>query len=161
MNTLNNDLTLIKNSIPSSKTFTLVGGCFDLIHVGHLHLLEQASLIGDLLVVAVLSDSYIKKYKNSLHPIINQEQRLKMIASIRFVDFAFISDLSPSSIDVLSILKPNTVVFGEETADSAKLKTRLDNIALVSPGTKVNYLPRYENEKISTSLIIDRIRTKI
>ena len=61
--------TEIKNVLPKGKRFTLVGGCFDLIHVGHIHLLEYAASLEELLVVAVLSDTYARKYKDSLrHP---------------------------------------------------------------------------------------------
>ena len=72
----------IKSFLPSSKTFTLVGGCFDLLHVGHLNFLQYASTLEDLLVVAVLSDKNVSKYKNPERPIINQAQRAKMLASI-------------------------------------------------------------------------------
>jgi len=54
----------LKKILPPGKTFCLVGGAFDLIHVGHLHLLEYAATLEDLLVIAVLSDKYVHSYKN-------------------------------------------------------------------------------------------------
>jgi len=74
----------IKDILPKDKKFTLVGGCFDLIHVGHLHLLKYASSLEELLVVAVLSDAYARNYKNQQQPVINQKQRAEMVTSIRF-----------------------------------------------------------------------------
>ncbi|MEX0925020.1 MAG: adenylyltransferase/cytidyltransferase family protein [Candidatus Paceibacterota bacterium] len=50
----------IKKSLPSGKSFTLVGGSFDLFHVGHIHVLEYASTLEDILVVAVLSDDFVR-----------------------------------------------------------------------------------------------------
>ncbi|HBB65228.1 MAG TPA: hypothetical protein DCZ84_01130 [Candidatus Vogelbacteria bacterium] len=149
----------VKNVLPQSKRFTMVGGCFDLIHVGHIHLLEYAASLEDLLVVAVLSDSYARKYKDSLRPIINQKQRAKMVASIRFVDFAYISDISPSNLETLHLLKPDSVVFGEEPSNTEKMEQRMKNIMIASPRTKIRFLPRYNEEEISTSYIINKIRT--
>ncbi|MEK7163252.1 MAG: adenylyltransferase/cytidyltransferase family protein [Patescibacteria group bacterium] len=150
--------TEIKNVLPKGKRFTLVGGCFDLIHVGHIHLLEYAASLEELLVVAVLSDTYARKYKDSLRPIINQKQRARMIASIRFVDFVYISDTSPSSRETLQLLRPDSVVFGEDSNSAEKIEQRMKNIASVSPNTTVRFLPRYDEEEISTSYIINKIR---
>ena len=148
----------VKRALPYGKSFTLVGGCFDLIHVGHVHLLEYAASLEDSLVVAVLSDSYTRTYKDTLRPVINQKQRLKMVASIRFVDFAYISDVSPNSLETLRLLKPDSVVFDEESRNTEKMQRRIENITFASPHTKVMFLPRYNEEKISTSGIIGKIR---
>lgn len=152
------NLNEIKAVVPQGKTVTLVGGCFDFIHVGHLHLLEYASSLEDLLIVAVLSDAYSRSYKDIGRPVINQKQRAMMVASIRFVDFVYISDISPSSFETLALLKPDSVVFSEELNSTDKMKQRIANIASVSPDTKVKLLPRYTEEEISTSHIIQRIR---
>lgn len=72
----------------------MVGGAFDLIHIGHLHLLEYAATLEDLLVVAVLSDKYVHNYKNSSRPIINEKHRAIMVAAIKGVDFVYIANVS-------------------------------------------------------------------
>ncbi|MCX6716929.1 MAG: adenylyltransferase/cytidyltransferase family protein [Candidatus Taylorbacteria bacterium] len=151
----------IKDALPKGKTFTLVGGSFDLIHVGHLFLLEYASLLEDILVIALLSDSYIKKYKNQTRPIINERQRAKMVASIKFVDFVYITDISPSSIETLEILKPDSVVFGQDFENKKKIDIRLKNIKISSSRTEVHFLPRFTKEEISTSLIIKKIKSDV
>lgn len=144
--------------IPTGIKFTLVGGCFDLIHVGHLHLLENAASFSDMLVVAVLSDKYIKTYKDRMRPVINQEQRARMVASIRFVDFAYISEVSPSSPETLQLLKPDCVVFEESPETAEKNQRRAENIKRYSPRTHIRLLPRYSEAEISTGKIIRRIR---
>lgn len=158
MNNIFESATEIKNALPKGKKFTLVGGCFDLIHVGHIYLLEYAATLEDLLVVAVLSDSYAQKYKDSWRPIIDQNQRVKMVASIKSVDFGYISYTSPSSLETLELLKPDSVVF-DEVGDKERLDQRMKNIAMASPNTKIRFLPRYNKEGISTSYIINKIRT--
>lgn len=158
MNKIFQNATEVKNVLSQGKTFTLVGGCFDLIHVGHIHLLEYAASLEEILVVAVLSDAYARKYKDPQRPIINQKQRAVMVASIRFVDFVYVSDISPSSPDTLKLLKPDSVVFGEESGDTEKIQQRIKNIANSSPDTKIRLLSRYDEEEISTSHIISKIR---
>jgi len=150
----------IKEVIPVGKSVTLIGGCFDLIHIGHIHLFEYASRVEDILIVAVLSDSYIKKYKGINRPIINQDQRAKMVSSITGIDFVFITDVSTSSNDILNILQPQSVIFGEETNSKKRLETRIQNIKSVSPNTKIHLLPRYTKENISTSYIINKIKSE-
>lgn len=157
-NVLCGSVSEVRERIPRSARFALVGGCFDLIHVGHVHLLEYAASLEGLLVVAVLSDSYARKYKDSLRPIINQKQRAMMVASIRVVDFVYISDVSPSSIQTLQLLKPSSVVFDKELVDSKKMSQRNKNFEMASPDTRIRFLNRYNTEEVSTSHIINKIR---
>jgi D-beta-D-heptose 7-phosphate kinase / D-beta-D-heptose 1-phosphate adenosyltransferase len=157
MNNIFESVTEMKNTLPKDRRFTLIGGYLDLIHVGHIYLLEYAATLEYLLVVAVLSDSYAQKHKDSRRPIINQNQRVKMVASIRIVDFAYVSHTSPSSLETLELLKPDSVVF-DEGGDKERLDQRMKNIAIASPSTKIRFLPRYNKENISTSYIINKIR---
>ena len=158
MNIFQNAVELQK-VLPKNRKFTLIGGCFDLIHVGHLHLLEHAASLEEVLVVAVLSDAYTRTYKGIQRPVINQDQRARMVASVRFVDFVYISDGSPSSVEALQLLKPDTVVFEEESGTTEKMQKRLSQIATSSPNTRVEFLPRYKKEEVSTGGIIRKIRS--
>jgi len=63
----------------------LVGGCFDLLHYGHLQFLERARALGDYLVVALESDEFIKTHKQR-EPIHTQDQRAKILRGLRVVD---------------------------------------------------------------------------
>ena len=64
----------------------LVGGCFDILHYGHISFLEKAKSLGDCLIVALESDENVKKLKGPGRPIHNQNQRKKMLESLRFVN---------------------------------------------------------------------------
>jgi len=64
----------------------LIGGCFDLIHIGHIYFLEEAKKLGDKLVVLLESDETIKRLKGEHRPIHTQKERKKMLESIKFVD---------------------------------------------------------------------------
>src|SRR3989344_8180966 len=73
-----------KKSITSGKV--LVGGCFDLIHFGHVHFLKKARTLGDYLVVALESDINVRRLKGRGRPVHSQKQRKIMLESLRFVD---------------------------------------------------------------------------
>jgi rfaE bifunctional protein nucleotidyltransferase chain/domain len=64
----------------------LVGGCFDIIHYGHIRFLKKAKALGDYLVVALESDKNIKRLKGEKRPIHGQNQRREMLESLHFVD---------------------------------------------------------------------------
>mgnify|MGYP002622780327 FL=1 len=64
----------------------LVGGCFDLMHYGHVVFLEKAKALGDHLVVALESDENVKRLKGKGRPIHTHEQRKKMLESLKSVD---------------------------------------------------------------------------
>ena len=63
----------------------LVGGCFDLIHFGHLQFLKKAKAFGDYLVIMLESDEFIRRHKKR-EPIHNQKQRAEILLSLKFVD---------------------------------------------------------------------------
>lgn len=64
----------------------LVGGCFDLLHFGHISFLAAAKSLGDYLVVALESDENVKHSKGETRPIHTQKQRKQMLESLKFVD---------------------------------------------------------------------------
>ncbi|HJD64629.1 MAG TPA: FAD synthase [Rickettsia endosymbiont of Diachasma alloeum] len=76
-----------KKCLPNSKT-VLVGGCFDVLHYGHLEFLRKAKQQGKYLIVALEPDQTIIKYKKR-KPIHNQLQRAKILSSLTFVDKVF------------------------------------------------------------------------
>jgi cytidyltransferase-like protein len=152
------DASTLKSMLPPNASFCLIGGYFDLIHVGHLHLLEYAATLEDLLVVAVLSDRYMSTNKNPERPIISESHRAKMVSAIRCVDYVYIADESPNSEQTLSLLQPNSVVFGDEKGAEARIERRIARIKIYSPNTKVKLLSRYDAEEVSTSQIIHKIQ---
>lgn len=68
----------------------LTSGCFDLIHVGHIHYLQRCRALCDRLVVAVDSDEMVKTAKGPGRPVIGENDRLALINSLGCVDAAFV-----------------------------------------------------------------------
>jgi rfaE bifunctional protein nucleotidyltransferase chain/domain len=95
------------------KTVVLANGCFDLFHVGHIRYLRAAKSKGDILVVAINSDSSVRKLKGPGRPILPQEERAEILAAFSFVDFVTIFD-EPTVAEVLLALKPDIHVKGSD-----------------------------------------------
>ena len=70
----------------SHNSVVLVGGCFDILHLGHITFLKKAKNLGEKLVVLLESDQNIQKNKGNNRPINNQENRAKILESLRMVD---------------------------------------------------------------------------
>ena len=75
-----------KSQENNSKKIILVGGCFDILHYGHVHFLREAKSLGDYLIIALESDKNIQRLKGAKRPIHNQNQRQEMLESLAFVD---------------------------------------------------------------------------
>jgi len=86
-------------------------GCFDIIHVGHLKLLNEAKLLGNILIVGLNSDKSIRKIKGPKRPINNFRNRAEILLNFRSVDFVIgFDDETPLSI--IDIIKPDIHVKG-------------------------------------------------
>jgi glycerol-3-phosphate cytidylyltransferase len=81
-------------------------GAFDILHYGHVMSLEKAKSFGDILIIGLNSDSSIKQYKSEDRPIIPQDYRAKMLASLEIVDYVVIFD-ETTPINFLSHVKTN------------------------------------------------------
>mgnify|MGYP001791708057 CR=1 FL=1 len=69
------------------KKVILVGGCFDILHIGHIALFEQAKKKGDVLFVLLESDENIKKNKGPNRPINTQSDRAKVLENLELVNY--------------------------------------------------------------------------
>jgi D-beta-D-heptose 7-phosphate kinase/D-beta-D-heptose 1-phosphate adenosyltransferase len=86
-------------------------GCFDIFHSGHLKILYKAKQLGDVLHVGINSDESIKKLKGKSRPIMSQDERFEIIASIKYVDRVYIFD-DPTPIRLIEELMPDIIVKG-------------------------------------------------
>lgn len=83
------------------KTVVLANGCFDVLHAGHVRYLRAARSEGDVLVVAINSDSSVRKLKGAGRPILGEMNRAQLVAALAAVDFVVVFDES----DVRSLLR--------------------------------------------------------
>lgn len=93
------------------KKPVFTNGCFDVLHKGHLKLLEEARSFGDVLIVGLNSDSSVKRLKGERRPVNDQAIRAAALSSLDFVDFTVIFD-EDTPFELLSELRPDVLVKG-------------------------------------------------
>ena len=98
--------TLTENTMKKdNKKIVLVGGCFDVLHVGHIIFLEKAKKLGEKLVVLLESDENIKKNKGKNRPINSQKNRAKVLSSLKMVDNVIKLPVMKNDDDYLNLVK--------------------------------------------------------
>lgn len=95
------------------RSVVFTNGCFDLIHKGHLDYLKKSKSFGDVLIVAVNSDSSVRRVKGKGRPILPQKDRAEIIAALEPVDYVFIFN-EETPLRVIDALKPDILVKGAD-----------------------------------------------
>ena len=123
------ELDLLTKSIPGKKV-VLVGGCFDLLHWGHVTFLEKAKKQGDILVVMLESDEFIKKQKKRRH-VHNQQQRAQILRELRVVDYVILLPYFSKDNDysnLVETIKPDIIAVSEKDPTISKKKEQANKI---------------------------------
>lgn len=154
------DLSKIRKK-HSGQKIVLGAGSFDLPHAGHVLFLEDCKKLGDILVVMVGSDQSIRKLKGDHRPIMNQHLRLKLVDSLKPVDYSFIDpyvdrdDLKSFLLDeTFKFLKPDIHAVNDDRNDAS-----FRMILGKKHGVDIVVLPRTapkEFEGVSTTKLIER-----
>lgn len=95
----------------AGNSIVFTNGCFDLLHIGHITLLESARREGDRLVVGINSDRSVRELKGEARPIVGEIDRAKILASLSAVDAVIIFD-EPTPLSVIEALRPDVIVKG-------------------------------------------------
>jgi rfaE bifunctional protein nucleotidyltransferase chain/domain len=99
------------------KSVVFTNGCFDILHRGHIEYLKKAKSLGDVLIVAVNSDSSVREIKGRKRPIVSQGDRAAIIASLEMVDYVLIfGETTPLNV-ILRLVPDVLVKGGDYTAD--------------------------------------------
>lgn len=93
-------------------------GCFDLLHLGHLSLLEQARAQADVLVVAINSDASARRLKGPDRPVVPQDERAEVLGALESVDRVVVYE-DDTPIRVIEALLPDVLVKGADWAIDA------------------------------------------
>jgi len=130
----------------------LTNGCFDLLHPGHVALLEAARDEGDVLVVAINSDASVRGLKGAGRPLVPQAERAEVLLALEPVDRVVIYD-DPTPLAVIEALVPDVLVKGADWAADAIVGRR----TVEDAGGRVVRVPLVAGR--STSSLVDRIRS--
>ena len=94
-----------------SDRIVFTNGCFDILHVGHLHTLKEAIQLGDKLIVGLNSDASVSRLKGKERPIVNQLDRSEMLAALEMVDAVIIFE-EDTPEQLIQMIKPDVLCKG-------------------------------------------------
>ena len=135
-------------------TIVFTNGCFDLIHPGHVRYLQQASELGDLLVLGINTDRSVTGLKGPGRPILTVEERSEILLALRSV-YAVVPFAEETPLELIQRVRPHILVKGGDWAVDEIVGKEI----VQADGGKVLNLPYHAGT--STTEIIDRIRSTI
>ncbi len=102
---------VVERARQQGETVVFTNGCFDLLHPGHVHLLQTARSFGDMLIVAINTDASVRAIKDEGRPIYDEMERAYMLSALACVDHVVLFH-EPTPIPLLNLLRPDILVKG-------------------------------------------------
>ncbi|MET0752138.1 MAG: D-glycero-beta-D-manno-heptose 1-phosphate adenylyltransferase [Pyrinomonadaceae bacterium] len=135
------------------ETVVFTNGCFDIIHPGHIDLLERAKKLGTKLIVGINSDKSVRAIKGANRPFINEADRATILKGLKSVDEVRIFD-EPTPEKIIREIKPDILVKGGDWAENEIIGADF----VLKNGGKVFSLPLKDN--FSSSKIVEKIMSE-
>ena len=135
----------------AGRRVVLTNGCFDLLHPGHVALLERARAEGDLLVVAINSDASVRALKGPARPLLPENERAEALRALEAVDRVVVYD-EPTPLELIERVRPDVLVKGADWAQDAIVGREV----VEGDGGRVVRVPLLDGR--STSQLVERIR---
>jgi glycerol-3-phosphate cytidylyltransferase len=135
-----------------NKRIVTSNGCFDILHVGHISVLNSAKALGDILLVGINSDASVKRLKGADRPLVTEDDRAAVIANLASVDYVTIFD-EDTPVEFLKIVKPNIHIKGGDH----DLKKLAEVPVVEFLGGQVKLVPIIAGK--STTSLIEKIKT--
>jgi D-beta-D-heptose 7-phosphate kinase/D-beta-D-heptose 1-phosphate adenosyltransferase len=133
-----------------NKKIVFTNGCFDILHAGHIHSLEQAAAFGDFLIVGLNSDKSINRIKGPDRPFNKEQDRALLLASLMMVDAVVLFE-QETPLELIQTLKPDVLVKGGDYT----IESIVGAEDVMQNGGKVEIIPLIPG--VSTTLIAERI----
>jgi len=128
-------------------------GVFDILHLGHLHYLEESKKLGDELVVVIATDTTVRKRKHE--PITPEKMRCELVASLKPVDKAVLGREGGDIFEIVKDLRPDIITLGyDQPFDQQNLEKELAKRGLK---VKVVRMPHLDHDLDGTRKIINKI----
>lgn len=134
----------------AGNRIVFTNGCFELLHIGHVRYLQAAKAEGDVLVVGMNSDRSVRKIKGPKRPVVTEDERAEVLASLACVDFVSIFD-ETDPLAIISAVLPEVLVKGADWAENAIVGRDV----VEEHGGRVVRIPLTEGA--STTRIIEKI----
>jgi glycerol-3-phosphate cytidylyltransferase len=133
-----------------NNRIVFTNGCFDLVHAGHVAYLSEARALGDCLIVGINSDASVQRLKGPKRPIQSQDDRMRVIASLKSVDAVILFE-EDTPVSLISALQPDVHVKGGDY----EVASLPEYPVVKAYGGEVRILPFVAGK--SSSQIIERI----
>jgi D-beta-D-heptose 7-phosphate kinase / D-beta-D-heptose 1-phosphate adenosyltransferase len=134
----------------AGETIVFTNGCFDLLHVGHIALLEECRKFGSKLVLGLNADASICRLKGPTRPIVGERERAKVMAALASVD-AVVLFAEDTPLELIRALKPNVLVKGGDYT----VETVVGHEDVIAQGGRVEIVPTVEG--FSTTNIVKKL----
>jgi len=134
----------------SGETIVFTNGCFDLLHVGHITLLEDCRRFGSKLILGLNSDASVQRLKGPARPIVGERERAKVMAALAAVDAVVLFE-EDTPMELIRALKPNVLVKGGDYT----VQTVVGHEEVIAAGGRVEIVPTVEG--FSTTNIVKKL----
>ncbi|MCX7905348.1 MAG: D-glycero-beta-D-manno-heptose 1-phosphate adenylyltransferase [Elusimicrobiales bacterium] len=139
--------SVVKSIRSKGKKVVFTNGCFDIIHAGHIKLLEECSKLG-CVIVGINSDSSIKRIKGDKRPINKLKDRIKVLSAIEYVDYIVVFN-EDTPYKLIKSIKPDYLVKGGdyriEDVVGREFAKKTVIIKLLNGRSTTNIIKRIEN----------------
>jgi len=129
------------------KKVAFTNGCFDILHAGHVHYLQEAKKANRVLIVGLNNDRSVRKIKGAKRPIIKEQQRARILAALACVDYVILFG-EETPLKLIEAIKPDILIKG---ADWRK-KGAVGSDGVRANGGKIEYI-KYISGRSSTDII--------
>jgi len=99
----------------AGKKVVFTNGCYDLLHPGHIRLLEQARSLGDILILALNSDASVRRLKGPLRPLLSEDRRAQLAIGLAAVDAVTVFE-EDTPCELIAAVLPEVLVKGADWA---------------------------------------------
>jgi rfaE bifunctional protein nucleotidyltransferase chain/domain len=140
----------------SKGKIVLAGGCFDILHIGHVRFLSEAKRMGDYLVVLLESDGRVKNLKGKNRPVFIQKERAEMLSALECVDIIVLLPMIEKDSDYLNLvmkIKPDIIAVTEDDPLLEKKRSQAEEV-----GGKlkiVSFTKTFSTSKLAKILGVD------
>jgi D-beta-D-heptose 7-phosphate kinase / D-beta-D-heptose 1-phosphate adenosyltransferase len=137
----------------AGETIVFTNGCFDLLHVGHITLLEDCRKFGSKLVLGLNADASICRLKGPTRPIVGERERARVMAALAAVDAVVLFE-EDTPLELIRALRPNVLVKGGDYV----VETVVGHEDVIAHGGRVEIVPTVEG--FSTTNIVKKLTAK-
>jgi rfaE bifunctional protein nucleotidyltransferase chain/domain len=132
------------------KTVVLTNGCYDLLHPGHIRLLEKARSLGDVLILALNSDASVQRLKGPSRPLIPEEERAQLALCLEAVDAVTLFD-EDTPRELIAAVLPDVLAKGADWAHWIAGREEVE--AAGGKVVAINMEPGFSTTKIVETLL--------